>query len=43
MYDGSKTCNILVNTEWLHPWMRKINEWLSQLPVKGTQLTVHVI
>ena len=29
--------------EWFQPQMRKINQWLSQLPVKGTQFTVHVL
>ena len=29
--------------EWFHPQMIKINYWLSQLPVKGTQFSIHVL
>ena len=28
--------------EWFQPQMRKITQWLSKLPVKGTRFAVHV-
>ena len=38
------TCesNIVI-LQWFQPNMRKITQWLSQLPIKGTQFAVHVL
>ena len=35
--------DINVKEEWFQSHMRKINLWLSQLPIKGAQFTVHVL
>ena len=36
-----KTYNL--SPELFQPHMRKINQWISQLPIKGTKYAVHVL